>query len=104
MKKGISRYLGSIVLGLNDALVELTGALAGLTLALQDSRIIAMTGLITGFAASLSMAGSEYLSTKAELTHLKRANPKKKALYFRSLYGPSLYNYSNNSNISLPSS
>jgi vacuolar iron transporter family protein len=28
------RYAGSVVLGLNDALVELTGALAGLTLAL----------------------------------------------------------------------
>ena len=28
------RYTGSIVLGLNDVLVELTGALAGLTLAL----------------------------------------------------------------------
>ena len=31
-------YAGSIVLGLNDALVELTGALAGLTLALQSNR------------------------------------------------------------------
>jgi demethoxyubiquinone hydroxylase (CLK1/Coq7/Cat5 family) len=41
------RYAGSIVLGLNDALVELTGALAGLTLALQNSRLIAMTGLIS---------------------------------------------------------
>lgn len=37
-------YVGSIVLGLNDALA----------------------GLITGIAASLSMAASEYLSTKAE--------------------------------------
>jgi VIT1/CCC1 family predicted Fe2+/Mn2+ transporter len=60
------RYVGSMVLGLNDALVELTGALAGLTLALQNTRLIAVTGLITGIAASLSMAASEYLSTKAE--------------------------------------
>ena len=60
------RYIGSMVLGLNDALVELTGALAGLTLALQNTRLIAMTGLITGIAASLSMAASEYLSTKSE--------------------------------------
>lgn len=59
-------YVGSIVLGLNDALVELTGALAGLTLALRDTRLIALAGLITGIAASLSMAASEYLSTKAE--------------------------------------
>jgi len=60
------RYTGSIVLGLNDALVELTGTLAGLTLALQNTSLVAMTGAITGIAAALSMAASEYLSTKAE--------------------------------------
>lgn len=60
------RYVGSMVLGLNDALVELTGALAGLTFALQNTRLIAMAGSITGIAASLSMASSEYLSTKSE--------------------------------------
>jgi VIT1/CCC1 family predicted Fe2+/Mn2+ transporter len=60
------RYIGSVVLGLNDALIELTGALAGLTLALQNTQLIALTGSITGIAAALSMAASEYLSTKAE--------------------------------------
>ena len=60
------RYTGSVVLGLNDALVELTGALAGFTLALQNTKLIALTGLITGIAASFSMAASEYLSTKSE--------------------------------------
>lgn len=59
-------YTGSIVLGLNDALVELTGALAGFTLALQKPRLIAVVGLITGIAASMSMAASEYLSAKEE--------------------------------------
>jgi VIT1/CCC1 family predicted Fe2+/Mn2+ transporter len=59
-------YVSSMVLGLNDALVELTGALAGLTLALQNTRLVGITGLVTGIAASLSMAGSEYLATKAE--------------------------------------
>jgi len=60
------RYAGSVVLGLNDALVELTGALAGLTFAFQNTRIIALAGLITGISASFSMAASEYLSNKAE--------------------------------------
>jgi|SRR3989338_613351 len=60
------KYVGSIVLGLNDALVELTGALAGLTFALADSALIALVGFITGVAASLSMAASEYLSIKSE--------------------------------------
>jgi VIT1/CCC1 family predicted Fe2+/Mn2+ transporter len=62
------RYIGSIVLGLNDALVELTGALAGFTLALQNTKLIALTGSITGIAAALSMGASEYLSTKSEDT------------------------------------
>ena len=60
------KYVSSIILGLNDALVELIGILAGLTLALQEVRLIAITGFITGIAASLSMASSEYLSTKEE--------------------------------------
>jgi len=77
------RYVGSMVLGLNDALVELTGALAGLTLALQNTRLIAMTGLITGIAASLSMAASEYLSTKSEED---AKNPFKASVYTGSAY------------------
>jgi Uncharacterized membrane protein len=60
------QYVGSVVLGLNDALVELTGTLAGLSFALANTRLIALAGLITGIAASLSMAASEYLSSKAE--------------------------------------
>lgn len=60
------QYTGSIVLGLNDALVELSGTLAGLTLAFQNTRMIALSGLVTGIAAALSMAASEYLSTKTE--------------------------------------
>ena len=60
------KYTGSIVLGLNDALVELTGALAGFTFALGNCRTIGMAGFITGSAATFSMAASEYLSKKNE--------------------------------------
>jgi vacuolar iron transporter family protein len=60
------RYVGSIVLGLNDALVELTGALAGFTLALGDTKVISLAGLVTGISAAFSMAASDYLSSKAE--------------------------------------
>lgn len=59
-------YAGSVVLGLNDALVELTGALAGLTFAFQNTQVIALAGLITGISAAFSMAASEYLSSKSE--------------------------------------
>ncbi|HHY81459.1 MAG TPA: rubrerythrin family protein [Clostridiales bacterium] len=60
------KFIGSMVLGLNDALVELTGTLAGLTFALKNARLIALAGIITGIAASLSMAASEYLSARTE--------------------------------------
>ena len=60
------QYVGSMVLGLNDALVELTGALAGITFALQNTRLIALSGLITGISATLSMASSEFLSAKSD--------------------------------------
>jgi len=63
------KYVSSIVLGLNDALVELTGALAGLTFALQDPKTVALAGLITGVAAAFSMASSEYLATKQDEPH-----------------------------------
>ena len=60
------KYVGSVVLGLSDAIVELTGVLAGLTFTLRNTRLIAMAGLITGIAGSLSMAASQYLSTKSD--------------------------------------
>ena len=62
-------YTGSMILGLNDALVELTGTLAGLTFAFQNSTLVGLAGLITGIAASLSMASSEYLSMKSEASN-----------------------------------
>ena len=66
LKESRLEYIGSAVLGLNDALVELTGALAGFTFALRQGSLVAAAGLITGIAAAFSMASSEYLSTKTE--------------------------------------
>lgn len=63
------KYMGSIVLGLNDALVEILGTLAGLTFALQNTKLVALAGIITGIAGALSMSSSEYLSNRAEGKH-----------------------------------
>ena len=60
------QYVGSMVLGLNDALVELTGSLAGFTFAMQNTRLIAISGLIIGISATFSMASSEFLSARSE--------------------------------------
>lgn len=77
------QYISSVVLGLNDALVELTGALAGLTFAFRNTRLIAVAGLVTGIAAALSMAASEYLSIKSEANG---KNPLKASFYTGSTY------------------
>lgn len=60
------QYVGSMVLGLNDALVELTGSLAGFTFALQNTKLIALSGLIIGISATFSMASSEFLAARSE--------------------------------------
>ncbi len=60
------QYVGAMVLGLNDALVELTGTIAGLSFALQNTRVVALSGIITGISATLSMAASNYLAERAD--------------------------------------
>lgn len=76
------QYVGSMVLGLNDALVELTGTLAGLSFALQNNKLVALSGLITGISATLSMASSEYLSARSE----GNSNALKSSLYTGIMY------------------
>jgi VIT1/CCC1 family predicted Fe2+/Mn2+ transporter len=73
-------YAGSIVLGLNDALVEFTGTLAGLTFAFNNNKIVGTTGLVMGIAASLSMAASGYLSSQEEDAN-ENINPTTAAIY-----------------------
>lgn len=77
-------YLSSVVLGLNDALVELSGAIVGMTLAFMDARLVAASALITGIAASLSMAASEYLSQRASSE--ERAFALKASIYTGAAY------------------
>lgn len=76
------QYVGSMVLGLNDALVELTGTLAGLSFALQNTKLIALSGVVTGISATLSMASSEYLSARSENSE----HPFKAATYTGIMY------------------
>jgi len=72
-------YAGAIVLGMNDALVELTGTLSGIALAFDKSVVVGVTGLIMGIAASLSMAGSAYLESKENVG--EDVNPLTYSLY-----------------------
>ncbi len=67
MKKLDSEKWSGVVLGVNDGLIELTGALVGLSFALQNHSIVALSGLITGISASLSMAASSYMHARQEI-------------------------------------
>lgn len=72
-------YLGSAVLGLNDALVELTGGLTGLASSISQPKLIGFAALVVGIAASMSMAASNFLSVDiGEESELK---PGKAAAY-----------------------
>ncbi|WP_022670128.1 VIT1/CCC1 transporter family protein [Hippea alviniae] len=77
LKEERIEYISSMVLGISDAIVELTGALAGVSLALQNAKLIGIVGVVTGISAALSMGSSEYLSQKAD----KHEHPLKAAFY-----------------------
>ena len=74
-------YVSSIVLGLSDALVELTGALAGFTFSLKDANVIAAAGVIVGVSAACSMAASEYLSQSEDTNRDESKSALKASLY-----------------------
>jgi len=59
------RYTSEIVRGLNVALVELTGTIAGFTLAFKNASIVAIAAIIAGVAMTLSVASTEYLATRS---------------------------------------
>ena len=60
------KHAGAIVLGMHDALVELSGIIAGLTFAIEDSRIIILTAAIAAASASLSMAAASFQAQRAD--------------------------------------
>lgn len=77
-------YLGAAVLGLNDALVELTGGLTGMVSAISDPRLIGFAALVVGVAAAMSMAASNFLSV--DIGEGSRLRPGKAAAYTGTAY------------------
>lgn len=72
-------YLGAAVLGLNDALVELTGGLTGLVSSISDPRLIGFAAAVVGIAAAMSMAASNFLSV--DIGEASKLRPGKAAAY-----------------------
>lgn len=60
------KYTGALVLGMHDALVEISGIIAGLAFAFSDRQVIIMTASIAAVAASLSMAAANFQAQRAE--------------------------------------
>lgn len=59
-------YLGFIVLGLADAIVEITGVHAGFLGVTGETLIAGVAGVIVGFAAAISMGSASYLQAKQD--------------------------------------
>ncbi len=79
-------YLASAVLGVNDALVELVGALTGLVSSITSPRLIGFAGLVVGVAAALSMAASNFLAVEARSKNVAGESPARAAAYTGSMY------------------
>jgi VIT1/CCC1 family predicted Fe2+/Mn2+ transporter len=62
--EGVVKYLGFIVLGLADAIIEITGVHAGFLGVTSSTTMAGVAGLIVGFAAAISMATAAYLQAK----------------------------------------
>ncbi|MDT7888998.1 MAG: rubrerythrin family protein [Desulfurococcales archaeon] len=58
------RYLGFIVLGLSDAIIEISGIHAGTLGVYEDTVKSGIAGLIAGIAASMAMAAAAYAQAK----------------------------------------
>jgi Uncharacterized membrane protein len=77
IKDNTTKYLGFIVLGMADAIIEITGVHAGF-LGVTTSTIIAgIAGLVVGVSASIAMASAAYLQSKQS----ESLNPKISAIY-----------------------
>ncbi len=68
IKEARVNYIGFIVLGLADAIVEITGVHAGFLGVTGSTLIAGVAGVIVGFAAAISMGSAAYLQAKQDTT------------------------------------
>lgn len=80
--EGRVKYLGSITLGISDALIELTGIYTGSLGAFENTISAGLTGFLAGVAASISMGIASYSQAK----HDTYRNPRLSALYTSTAY------------------
>ncbi|MEM3488679.1 MAG: VIT1/CCC1 family protein [Nitrososphaerota archaeon] len=64
INESVVKYMSFVVLGLADAIIEITGVHAGFLGVTSSTLIAGIAGLVVGFAASISMASAAYLQAK----------------------------------------
>ncbi len=64
VKEGRVKYMSFIVLGLADAVVEISGIHAGSLGVYEETRLAGLAGIIAGMAASIAMASAAYAQAK----------------------------------------
>jgi len=67
LKEKRIEYIGFIVLGLADAIVEITGVHAGFLGVTGSTLIAGVAGVIVGFSAAISMGSASYLQAKQDV-------------------------------------
>jgi VIT1/CCC1 family predicted Fe2+/Mn2+ transporter len=69
-----AKDVGDFVYGISDGLVEVLAATSGISGAIQNPLVVAISGLIVGISGMLSMSIGAYLSTKSskEINESKR--------------------------------
>ncbi|MCE4627553.1 MAG: VIT1/CCC1 family protein [Desulfurococcales archaeon] len=76
IEETIVKYLSFIVLGLADAIVEITGVHAGFLGVTSKTVMAGIAGLVVGLSAAISMASAAYIQAKSDPTR----DPAKSAL------------------------
>lgn len=66
--EAIVRYVGFVMLGLADAIIEVTGVQAGFLGVTNSALVAGLAGLIVGIAASISMGAAAYLQARQSST------------------------------------
>ena len=66
IQETIIKYIGSVALGLADAIVEITGVHAGFLGVTNSTLFAGISGLIVGISAAISMSSAAYLQAKQD--------------------------------------
>ncbi|MGC8538724.1 MAG: VIT1/CCC1 transporter family protein [Candidatus Micrarchaeia archaeon] len=81
-------HVSSIVFGLNDGIVEVLAAVAGLAILATTPTIVSISGIIVALSGTLSMTAGAYLSAKSQNLveegtggNVNDASPSKSAFY-----------------------